>query len=211
MSDAELKQAADLSVIHVKRDLTEFSTRMIDAAYLKTYEALIEDFAAYPNDIELHGLVMVATEAKDALAEGLRVSIRPVRSMAEEQYHGGGLYKCFGFEKMNERTDVQLIRLGRKVVRVGTRLLEQLAGQGLTTGILSGIGAQAISLDDAIEAREEAIEAREIATQERIKTGNALYGAYVRICNIGKSLFADTNEAKYNDYVINDRPPAAAK
>ena len=50
-------------------------------------------------------------------------------------------------------------------------------------------------------------EALKQATQERIRKGNVLYNEYVRISEIGKSLFVDNDEAKYNNYVINDAPP----
>lgn len=36
--------------------------------------------------------------------------------------------------------------------------------------------------------------------------GNALYKAIVKICNTGKDIWYETNESKYNDYVIYNTP-----
>lgn len=44
---------------------------------------------------------------------------------------------------------------------------------------------------------------RVIATQNRVLAGNSVYAELVRLCDIGKTLFQDSDEAKYNDYVLN--------
>jgi hypothetical protein len=43
---------------------------------------------------------------------------------------------------------------------------------------------------------------RDSATQNRAQKGNALYDKVVELCNVGKHIYEDTDEAKYNDYVI---------
>ena len=47
---------------------------------------------------------------------------------------------------------------------------------------------------------------RDITTEKRIKALNALYKMVAKYTGIGKDIFYETNEAKYNDYVIYDSP-----
>ena len=41
-----------------------------------------------------------------------------------------------------------------------------------------------------------------VKTQERVNDGNLLYGFVARYCEVGKIIWQDVDEAKYNDYVI---------
>jgi len=60
--------------------------------------------------------------------------------------------------------------------------------------------------DTAIDVKQDAVKNRDIKTQDRIIKGNAVFKEITRLCNSGKSLFVNTDEAKYNDYVIHNTP-----
>jgi len=47
-----------------------------------------------------------------------------------------------------------------------------------------------------------ATENRDLQTQDRIIKGNLLWDEMGRLASIGRSLFEDTDEALYNDYVL---------
>jgi len=66
-------------------------------------------------------------------------------------------------------------------------------------------------LDAAIDAVAASNETRDLATQTRIEKGNALWAEMTYLASIGQTLYADTNEAKYNDYVLigSSTPPSA--
>ena len=130
--------------------------------------------------------------------------IRPIRNMAELQYKNGGKYKTFGFDGMDKMDDNNLYRLALRVVRVGTKLLPELQAQGLTATLLTSLADEATACHNAIDAQDNAIEDRDLATQERVGLGNALYAILVQLASIGKSLFEDNDEARYNDYVLYD-------
>jgi hypothetical protein len=61
-----------------------------------------------------------------------------------------------------------------------------------------------------MEEAEDKAENRDIETQNRVQKGNTLWDKMVTLASIGKSLYADTNPAKYNDYVLITTPPPAA-
>ena len=55
-----------------------------------------------------------------------------------------------------------------------------------------------------METQSDAIADREIGTMLRIKTANEIYGEISRVCDTGKGIWKEVNEAKYNDYIIYD-------
>lgn len=77
-----------------------------------------------------------------------------------------------------------------------------MANQGLTPQDIAGLSTAASLLDISIDAQHKAIEDRDLATEARITAGNILWDEISRLCSIGKSLYEDEDEAKYNDYVL---------
>ncbi|NNV58046.1 hypothetical protein, partial [Limnovirga soli] len=198
MADGNLKQLADALKTSINRDLADFATRNITAANLTALQTLIDTFDETTTDEELLGMVTDATNAKDAIANNIRTAVRPIRNMAETAYGTTGKYNTFGFDGLSELTDADLYRLARRVVRVGNKLLAELAAQGLTAAQLTNIDTLATSFDTAIDAIENAVENRDLETQDRILKGNALWTEMSRLASIGRSLYEDTDEAKYN-------------
>ena len=202
MADADLKQLADQLKTSIVRDATDFATRNIAAAQLTAYQTTINVFDATTTDEELLGLVTDAVEKRDAIVENSQKAIRTIRNMAEITYNSKGKYATFGFDDLSKLTPNDLYRLATRVVRVGNQLLAELSAQGLTAAQLTALGTLATQLDNAIDFVAEKIEIRDLETQDRVIKGNLLWAEMSRLASIGKSLFEDTNEAKYNDYVL---------
>lgn len=202
MADADLKQKADILTKTIQRDIADFGTRNIKASTLQDFDKLIEAFDNTSTDEELLGFSITATEEKDAIAESLRRAIRPIRNMAELEYKGKGKYNVFGFENLSEVSDNDLYRLGRRVARVANRLKPDLLAQGLTDTQITAISDLCTQLDLAIDHIGEQAENRDIETQDRVLKGNALYTEMMRLASIGKSLYEDKDEARFNDYVL---------
>ncbi len=202
MADGDLKQLADALKTSINRDLPDFAARNITATQVTALQVLITTFDDTTTDEELLGLITDATITKDGIAESIRIAVRPIRNMAETAYGTTGKYNTFGFDGLSEVTDNDLYRLARRVVRVGTKLLTELTPQGLTAAKLTAIGTLATSLDTAIDAIQDAIESRDLETQDRIIKGNALWTEMSRLASIGRSLYEDIDEARYNDYVL---------
>lgn len=202
MSDGDLKQKADGLKATITRDLADFAKRNITATQVDAYQTTIDAFDEATTDVELQGEVTVAADAKNVIAENTRLAIRSIRGMADTAYNGKGKYNIFGFEDLARLTDADLYKLAKRVVRVGGKLFTDLAAQGLTRAQLTDLDNLAKSFDTAIDAVEEAIENRDLETQDRIIKGNTLWQEMLRLAAIGKSLYEDTNEAKFNDYVL---------
>lgn len=201
-ADADLKQKADALAQTIDRDMAQFATRNITKVHLTNFRNLIDDFDNCSTDEELLGMVSVATERKDAAAAVLRPQLRTIRNTAETAYGGSGMYNLFGFGPIADAPDNDLCQLAKRVHRVATRLLPELAVQGLTQAQLDTLQSGYKELDALLDKCAEAEEERDIEAQGRITKGNTLYAEMVRLAGIGKSLFEDTDEARYNDYVL---------
>lgn len=202
MQDSELIQFTDALSMNLNRDILEIGVRGVTPATITDLQAKNATFVACPMDSELLGDVMIATEAKDLLADQLRSSIRNIRNMAEIKFKNTGKYASFGFKDMSKMADRELMLLGRKVARLGTKFLDELASEGLTEAMITALTELCIDFDDSLEVQVGAIEARDLATQDRIEKGNIVYAEVVRLTSIGQTIYYDTNPAKYNDYII---------
>lgn len=204
--DADLKQRVDSAILSITRDITDFKKRGVNTATLDALAAKNEAFADLPTDEELLGQKTTATENKDAAATVLKEQIRSIRGMADDKFKGKGLYRSFGFEGMDEMTDNDLHRLGKRVFRVGIAQQANMLANGLTVAVLTALNDATTNFDTLIDEQDDAIKARDIAAEIRVNAGNELFDEYSRLCNIGKSIYQDTDEAKYNDYVIDSSP-----
>jgi hypothetical protein len=212
IADADLKQLADALANSITRDIADFGTRNIDTRTVDELRLLTTTFDDASTDQELLGLVMDATAIKDTIAENTRKAIRAIRNMAELAFNSKGLYNTFGFDDMANMSDSELCTLAKRVFRVGNRLMAQMEPQGLTAATLAALQTLRDQLDNALDNINEAVENRDIETQQRVMKGNALWQEMSRLASIGKSLYEDTNEAKFNDYVlIGSSTPAAEK
>ncbi len=207
IGDDEVWQQADSLVQSMQRDATDFAARMVDATRIAEITTLSTQFKNLPTDPELLGIISTATEIKDATALQLRQKISSVRNMAETKFGNNGKFRTFDFGELSRLPDSDLYRTAKRVVRVGTSFLADLASEGLTAAMLTQITTLATTLDTNIDTMEAAVENRDIKTQERVTVGNSLWAAMVKYANVGKSLYEFTDEAKYNDYVLT---PSAA-
>ncbi|MCX6209878.1 MAG: hypothetical protein NTZ59_10410 [Bacteroidetes bacterium] len=202
--DDELWQKADALVGSIQRDIADFAPRKVDAVRIGEIATIVTQFKNHPTDQELLGVVSTATETKDATALELRKKLSAVRNMAVTKYGQNGKYKTFDFGALSELPDTDLYRTAKRVVRVGTSFLVELASEGLTAAMLTEITTLATTLDTNLDTMEAAIENRDIKTQERVAIGNNLWNTMVKYANVGKSIYEFTDEARYNDYVLID-------
>jgi len=201
-ADGELKQKADGLVSTLTRDLPDLAARKITNGFIDHLRGLISSFDEHSTDAELLGLVEEATIKKNATRREAEIAIRSIRNMADIAYSGKGRYSNFGFEDMTHATDADFYRLAKRVVRMCTKYLPDLEPQGLTPAQLTALQALTKNFDDSLDDIEDAVETRDVETQERINKGNMLWAEMGKLTSIGKSVYEDTNEAKFNDYVL---------
>ena len=211
LSDGDLKQKADALLNSLSRDLTDLAARKITDVNIKNLRTLISNFDDHSTDAELLGLVEDATIKKNATRKEAEIAIRSIRNMADIAYSGQGKYNNFGFEDLTKVSDADFYRLAKRVGRMATKYLPDLEPQGLTAEQIATLQTLAKNFDDGIDAIEDAVENRDLETQERIIKGNTLWAEMSKLASVGKSIYEDTNEAKFNDYVLTPTPGSDGK
>jgi hypothetical protein len=206
-SDALLITKSREKIAFIQRDAVEFEKFGVTQANVLDLENKVNFFADNATDVESLSNQTEVTAAKDAKAEILRVAIRDIMARAELKYGvSNAKYRKFGTEALSRQTDAELAMTGKRVVRVGNILLTELAEKGLTPALLASLQTitqdfETLVIDTRIKVGE-----RDIQQEERVELANAIYSVLVSYTNTGQSIWATSNVAKYNDYIIYNTP-----
>ena len=202
-ADSWLIELSNRIKTFINRDISEFAGFNVDAAAVTVFDDEINAFEAFETDEEFAGLQSEATEAKDAAMDAVKSDIRSVMTRVESKHKPKtARYRRFGTKGLNEMYNGQVLSCGRRVEPVATAVLADYTDVGLTAVIITELGTKCQTLEDKIDEQADAIADRDIATEDRIEMGNALYEKMMNYCSFGQQIWVETDEAKYNDYVI---------
>ena len=158
-------------------------------------------------EILCHFLPINKSVHKDRFLDVMKVNIRDVMVRVKKVFpEGDGLYERFGTKGMDALNDVDLIRIGFRVVRMANFYLDDLAPKGLTQPIIDALEADVKKADDAYNDQQDAISLRYSTTRQRINIANEVYGIVVELFDYGKTYWVTRNAAYYKDYVIYNTP-----
>jgi hypothetical protein len=187
----------------IDRDAAEFLTYGVNSAAVTAFDSKISAFQALPTDIELASNMINATQTKNTIASELKVMLKPFTTRAKLVYgENSGTYNRFYLKDISHSNDNDLLVFSQMVSRAAVELLTELATVGLTQDMIDDLDDKNLAFADAIEAQGIAVNSRDDASNNRIKKANELYGLLSRYCEIGKTIWYETNEARYNDYVL---------
>jgi len=206
LSDASLIQLADDIHGSATRDLTALADHGVTSLILTSLVTARDAFSNYPTDEELMGDLIVATENRNTMLETAKRIIDNISSKARFKFgEQSGKYRKFGIEALSQQKPQDLLRMGRRVWRIGTEMLVDLDSEGLSQTMLDDLSGNLFDLDNLIDAQRDAIKERDVATHERTTLGNVLYAKMALLAEKGKLCWKYSNEALYNDYVITER------
>jgi hypothetical protein len=209
-SDGTLAELGDDLTGFALRDITEMEKYGYDNARIDGIKLKIAAFKEFPADEFYTGLMMEATESKNiAIKEMGEVAEGVVQRAVNKYDKNSAKVKSFGWTGYAGKKDVDKISACRTVHMQGTAKLSDLGSEGLTITILDDLKAKIDAADAAITSQRKSISDRDEAVNERITKGNDLYKDLVKLADTGKHIYEDTNEAKYNDYVIYDSAPGS--
>ncbi|WP_420459669.1 hypothetical protein [Neolewinella sp.] len=204
--DADLYQMAMDAIRLAKRDLEQFKAGyQYDSHRLKGFHDRCQRFVGMPDDNELLGDQMIVTDKKYEAAEKLRHMIRSVMTRVRMAFSNRtGRYRKFGTAKMGDMTDAQLLFCGRRVIRVARAQWDFLADTGLNETHLERLAAACKAFELAMNVQQDKVADRDISVESRIDLGNLIYDELIKVCDIGKDIWAETDRAKYDAYCIYD-------
>ena len=194
---------ADEKASFMERDAAEFALRGVDALAITAFRDQTEEFDNLETDEEYLGLQNDIGIVKDGNAEIVRVAVRRIMTMAENEFgKKSAIVRRFGVSDLSNMSDAELHRCAKRVKRVATGYLALLASEGLTEPIITDLETKNQTFEDSIEEHEDAIADRDDAQEDRVEKANALYSQMEKHCNTGKDIWETTNAAKANDYIL---------
>ena len=205
--DAVLKQKADEFINLIDRDIAEFTDRGYTLAKKTEFTNARDAVDNFPSDEQLEAIKIELTAQKDAARNALAKTMRTILNMAQNVYGlASAKYKEFGASDLARQSDAELVRNARIMTVTAEKYLSDLASEGLSADKITTLSTQRDILDLAIDAQAKGISDRDVATEDRVETLNILYRLLTKYAGIGQDIFYETDEAKYNDYVIYDTP-----
>lgn len=191
-------------VSYMNRDVTEFTARGVDQAEIDAFEAQGNAFEAYPPDSFYQIFVSDEVQLKKEARENCSLQARKIAGIIEQVYgKNSGVYKGLKYNNVSSAKDDSFITLMRLIAKVAETFLANLSSSGLTQGMIDDLRAEAQIMEDKFHAIATKEAERDDATEERVNLANALNDNLSKYCQIGKSIWEDVSESKYNDYVIN--------
>jgi len=187
----------------MNRDSAEFLARGVDSIAITAFETLGNSFEVFPTDDEYVGLITIEVTAKNNIRAEILELIQTISGYFEQK--GGreaGQYKRLGIRNIHSVSDSIYLVRAREVARVAAEYLTDLSGIGLTQTTIDNLDAKAQDFEDKLNAINEKKALRDTKARERTEKGNDLYSYVKQYSMIGKLIWENIDEAKYNDYVI---------
>jgi hypothetical protein len=203
MTDAELMMFASNLVQTITNDLAQFAQFGVDADTVQEFKDLGDDFEVFPPDQFYLTDIGVFTEEKEAIRKQLILETRKITNRGLTKWGEDAMkYKKFGVAGITTMTDKTLLATSRLVVLAAEKYLTELASEGLTQPIIDTYKALSETFEQKMNDMSDAIEIRDNKKKERIILGNQLYALVTKYCTYGKSIWADVDESKFNNYII---------
>ncbi len=203
MSYSELVVVSDSIHSFMVRDAAEFTNYGVLPAATTAFKAKIDVFADLPIDIEFLAVLIDLTAAKNFIASQLRVTLREIGERARMCFGTDtGKYIMFHNKDLSKLSDGELLTFSRLVKRSADTFHTELLVYGLTALMITDLDTKNADFELALSAQRFQIAARDAATKDRAEKALELYGLLTSYCETGKTIWYETNEAYYNDYVL---------
>jgi hypothetical protein len=203
MSDAELMMLASKFVFNMTRDAAEFAARGVNAAAVTAFETLGNAFEVFPPDEVYLGELKDASSAKNVLRDTITDELQLISGFFEQKWGAdSGKYASLRVKGFHNFSDSNFLLTARNVVAQATAYLLDLTPIGLTQAMIDSLTANAQSFEDALIDVIDKKELRDSKAHERTEKGNELYEFAALYAKIGKLVWENVDESKYNDYII---------
>jgi len=204
---AELKQKADNTLLLIDRDIAEFNNYGFTPAKRTELEAAIESFANFPTDMQMEGMQIAATDARDEARNALESKMRSILLAVKNTFgENTATYRGFGKSNLSRQYDDELIRNAKDMIAETQEYLAELEAEGITLAKVTQLEDAKNTFDIAIDAQRKTVKNRDKATEKRILLANTLYDLIARYNETGKTIWYEVSESKHNDYIIYDTP-----
>lgn len=203
MSDSDLCMFTSNLITLMTRDSTEFAARGVDGADITALETLGNAFEIFPPDEYYLSAISGASETKVNTRTTCTLDIQKISGYFEQKWGEKNYrYKQLRIKGLQTMSDNNFLVSCRNVAAVADEYLLDLTDEGLTQTDIDTLTADAQTFEDNLNAIASARALRDEKANERTQKGNELYSYVAKYCKIGKLIWENVDEAKYNDYII---------
>lgn len=203
ISNFELCGMVSDVVEYMTRDNVEFTGRGITTAMRDDFKALGDAFEVFPPDEDYLGIISDIVIEKTVLRNSITLMIQKISGYFEQEWGiNSGKYKRLGINGLTSMKELEFLFRARAVARLAEEFLTELTPIGLTQAEIDALEAEAELFEGKINETSVAKSNREDKTEERTKKGNELYEYLVKYARVGKLIWENVNQSKYDDYVI---------
>lgn len=207
LADSVLKQKADELIALIDRDIAEFADRGYNDTKRNELTEVRNTVDSFASDEQLEAVKMNLTEQKDDARKALEKTMRSIFNMAQNVFgQYSAKYKEFGNAMISQQSDAEIVRVAKIMSLTADKYLAELSDEGFSSDKLIMLITQRDALDLRIDKQAQGISDRDVVTEARVEALNRLYQLIIKYAGIGQDIFYETNEAKYNDYIIYDTP-----
>jgi hypothetical protein len=203
MSDAELIGLASKISVTLKNCLEDLESYGITSATISEFDEMRENFLDFRTDSELKSDMMIANSEKIVLRNQLLEVIRGMAMRVKIKWGANSSnYKRLELRNPTLMKNDVLLVISRSIHSKMTEYLPELGSVGLTQQMLNDFESLNTQFEQSLDAKSDAVVLRDEKTLERIAKGNELYAEIIKYCNIGKTVFAQTDYSRYKHFVI---------
>ena len=203
VSEADLYVTCMEAIRAAHRDIEFFTQYGYGLERLKAFKSQCDQFQTLPGDDELVGDQMICTEKKNLASEKLRTAIRSLMTRVAMKYHDRtGRYRKFGTAKLGDMSDPQLLFCGRRVARVARQQIDFLAEVGVNENVIQRVLDACSEFENALNIQQDKLHDRDIGVERRTDFGNKIYKELVVMADIGKDVWVERDNAKYEQYCL---------
>ncbi len=199
----ELLQRGDKFVISYNRDQDQFKGYGYGEEHRDAVVNLVDLLKALPSDEFYEGEQKLCTNKKNEDREDLENNLNDLAFRCRLALGAKSVeFSLFRFGNIHNLKDNEMVGKALHVVQVAEKRLDKLSKRQVNRALLDEILSGRDKLDLAIDEQATAASLRKEKTLERITLANDLYKKMSELCEAGKKIWKDTNEAYYTDYVI---------
>lgn len=203
LSFADLSLIASHTVANMTRDAVQFATRGVNSAAITAFETLCNSFEIFPPDEVFVGIIKGITNEKNVLRNTVTADIQLISGFFLQKWGvNSGKYTSLRVKGLLKMSEADFLLTSRNVVEMANDNLSALTSIGLTQLIIDTLDDNAQLFETKLIELNSAKEMRDDKARERIELSNELYNYLTMYSQIGKLIWKNVNEAKYNDYII---------
>ena len=203
LTDADMIMFASLLARNLKADIADLAEFGVTMEKVTAFKAQSDEFELILPDEVYLSVITGAVEEKNAKAAELKEEIRVNYTRVVARWGENSVEaRSLGMKGMNELSESELFAFARRFQVLLGRYQPNLVDYGLTPEKLLAFQTLTDEFEIAMGNVNDKMLERDAATKARVEKGNALYEQIVKYTEFGKRAFANTDPAKYNEYVI---------